>query len=75
MHIAWYEYFQLLALFTAVYCWKGLKACSLLAFIPLLLIVNICELTGMNFHAFGWSSNYNVYNVYCLLYTSPSPRD
>jgi uncharacterized membrane protein YhaH (DUF805 family) len=53
----------------AIYCWKGLKACSLLAFIPLLVIVNITELTAMNFRAFGWSSNYLIYNLYMLLST------
>jgi hypothetical protein len=69
MHIAWYEYFQLLCLGTAIYCRKGLKTCSLLAFIPLLIVVNITELIGMNYKAFGWSSNYFVYNLYLLVST------
>src|ERR1700680_4259565 len=69
MHIAWYEYFQIICLCVAIYCWKELKACSLLAFIPLLVIVNIPELTGINFRAFGWSSNYFIYNVYLLVST------
>jgi hypothetical protein len=69
MTIAWYEYFQLLSLAMAIYCYRGLKACSLLAFIPLLVIVNITELVGMNFRAFGWTSNYIVYNIYLLIST------
>jgi hypothetical protein len=69
MHIAWFEYFQIISFFVAIYCWKGLKACSLLAFIPLLVIVNITELTGVNFRAFGWSSNYFIYNLYLLVST------
>jgi hypothetical protein len=69
MHIAWFEYFQLISLFVAIYCWKDLKACSLLAFIPLLLIVNITELAGSNYSAFGMSSNYAIYNIYLLVST------
>jgi hypothetical protein len=69
MHIAWYEYFQIISLCVAIYCWKGLKACSLLAFIPYLLIVNITELTAEYFHAFGWTSNYLIYNLYLLIST------
>src|SRR4249919_3440578 len=69
MHIAWYEYFQIISLCVAIYCWKGLKSCSLLAFIPLLVIVNITELIGINFRAFGWSSNYRIYNLYILAST------
>jgi hypothetical protein len=69
MQIAWFEYFQLISLAVAIYCRKGLKACSLSAFIPLLIIVNISELIGMNFRSFGWVSNYNVYNVYLILST------
>jgi hypothetical protein len=69
MHIAWYEYFQIISLGVAIYCWKGLKACSLLAFIPLLVIVNMTELIAANYRAFGWSSNYRIYNLYLLVST------
>jgi hypothetical protein len=69
MHVAWYEYFQIISLCVAIYCWKGLKVCSLLAFIPLLVIVNITELIGINFRALGWSSNYRIYNLYILAST------
>jgi hypothetical protein len=69
MQIAWFEYFQILSLITAIYCWKGLKSCSLLAFIPLLIIVNAAELIGENYRTFGWSSNYRVYNLYLVLST------
>jgi hypothetical protein len=70
MHIAWFEYFQLISLCVAIYCRKGLKTCSLLAFIPFLVIVNITELTARNYLAFGWTSNYSVYNLY-LLFSTP----
>ena len=69
MQIAWFEYFQILSLIIAIYCWKGLKTCSLLAFIPLLVIVNTTELIADNYRAFGWSSNYRIYNLYLLLST------
>ncbi len=69
LHITWYAYFQILSLCVAIYCWKGLKACSLQAFIPFLVIVNITELTAMNFQAFGWPSNYIVYNLYLIVST------
>jgi hypothetical protein len=69
MQISWFEYFQILSLITAIYCWRGLKTCSLLAFIPLLVIVNVAELIAENYLAFGWSSNYRVYNLYLLLST------
>jgi|KBSMisStandDraft_5_1062788.scaffolds.fasta_scaffold48980_2 hypothetical protein len=69
MLLPWYEYFQILALLVALYCWRGLKACSLLAFIPLLLIVNITEFTGNNYKFFGWHSNYIIYNLYMLCST------
>ncbi len=39
--------FRLISLCVAIYCRKGLKACSLLAFIPLLVIVNLTELIGI----------------------------
>jgi hypothetical protein len=69
MQLAWFEYFQIICLAVAIYCRRGLKACSLSAFIPLLVIVNITEITGSNWQAFGWSSNYFVYNLYLLLST------
>lgn len=69
MHIAWFEYFQILSLIMAVYCRKGLKSCSLIAFIPLLVIVNATELIAENYRVFGWSSNYRIYNLYLLLST------
>jgi hypothetical protein len=69
MHIAWFEIFQMISLVVAIYCRRGLKACSLSAFIPLLVIVNIIEIIGNNFQAFGWSSNYFVYNLYLLIST------
>jgi hypothetical protein len=69
MHFAWYEYFQIISLGVAIYCKRGLKACSLTAFIPLLVIVNITESVGTNFQTFGWSSNYFVYNIYLLVST------
>jgi hypothetical protein len=69
MNIDWFEYFQIICLCVAIYCWRGLKACSLLAFIPLLIVVNVTELTAKNYRAFGWSSNYHIYNLYLLIST------
>lgn len=69
MHIAWFEYFQFACLVVSLFCYRGLRTCSLLAFIPLLLIVNVTEFTGINFRLFGWDSNYFIYNLYLLLST------
>lgn len=68
MHIAWFEYFQIASLLTALYCYQGLRACSLLAFIPLLFIVNITELSGINYSMLGLP-NYSIYNLYLLAST------
>jgi hypothetical protein len=68
MHIAWFEYFQIACLLTALYCYRGLQACSLLAFIPLLFIVNITELSGINYRMLGLP-NYSIYNLYLLAST------
>ncbi|MDP4129296.1 MAG: hypothetical protein Q8918_11005 [Bacteroidota bacterium] len=69
MHIAWFQYFQIACLLVALYCYRGLRACSLLAFIPLLIIVNITEFAGINFHFSGRAGNYSVYNLYLLVST------
>jgi len=69
MHIAWFEYFQIACLLTALYCYRGLRACSLLAFIPLLFIVNITELSGINYRMLGLQSNYSIYNLFLLAST------
>ena len=69
MHIAWFEYFQIASLLTALYCYRGLRACSLLAFIPLLVIVNITEFSGINYRMIGLQSNYSIYNLYLLAST------
>ena len=67
--MAWFQYFELLSLITAIYCWRGLKTCSLIAFIPLLVIVNTAEIVAHNYLAFGWTSNYRIYNLYLILST------
>ena len=69
MQIAWFEYFQIACLVVSIYCFRGLRACSLLAFIPLLVIVNATEFTGINYRMFGWESNYLTYNLYLLAST------
>ena len=69
MHIAWFEYFQIASLLTALYCYRGLRACSLLAFIPLLFIVNITHLSGINYRMLGLQSNYSIYNLFLLAST------
>jgi hypothetical protein len=69
MRFAWFEYFQLVSLLIAIYCYRGLRACSLLAFIPLLIIVNITEFCGFNYGQLGLDSNYLIYNLYLLCST------
>ncbi len=69
MHVAWFQYFQMLSLLVAIYCYRGLRNCSLLAFIPYLIIVNITEVVGINFHLTAREGNYPVYNLYLLIST------
>lgn len=69
MHIIVHQYFELLSLLVAIYCRKGLRAFSLQAFIPLLAVVNIIEIIGINSDLFGWPSNHFIYNFNLLLAT------
>lgn len=69
MHLNFYQYFQILSLLTAIVCYRGLRRYSLSAFIPLLLIANVTEITAGNYLAFGWTSNYFIYNLYLLTAT------
>lgn len=66
-HILPYHWCQLLSLFVAIYCYKGLGKFSLQAIIPLLLITCCIELLASNNELFGWKSNYFLYNWYLLL--------
>lgn len=64
-----YQWAQIAALLTALYCFKGIKRQNLGLFIPLLCIIVVTETIGNNFKTFGWPNNYWVYNCYLLLST------
>jgi hypothetical protein len=70
MLLNWYQYFQILSLIVAIICLRGLSRFGIVVFIPLLFVTNICEIIGINYKAFGWDSNYVVYNLY-LIATTP----
>ena len=69
MIIDYFQYFQLLSLLVAIACYRGLNACNLVLFIPLLLLTNIIELVGNNYRLLGWAHNYGMYNWYIILST------
>jgi hypothetical protein len=65
MHIEFFQYFELLSLLLAIICYRGLSQFSLLAFIPLLIIINALEIIGVNISG----PNYYIYNILILLQT------
>jgi hypothetical protein len=65
MHFKFFQYFELLSLLLAVICHKGLNKHSLIAFIPLLIIINTLEIIGVNMP----KPNYYIYNILILLQT------
>ncbi|WP_343307944.1 hypothetical protein AAHN97_12390 [Chitinophaga niabensis] len=70
MHADFYQYFQFLSLLVALICYRGLKAYSIQAFVPLIMIANIAETAGTNYHAFAGLDNDFIYNLY-LLFSTP----
>jgi hypothetical protein len=64
-----YQWAQIAALLTALYCNKGIKRQNLGLFIPLLCLIIAAEGIANNYKAFGWSRNHFVYNYYLLLST------
>lgn len=72
MHLHLYQYAQLLSLLLAILCYRGLSQYKLLLFLPMLVIVNLIEITGTNYKVLGWSSwlsNHAIYNLDLLLET------
>ena len=65
MHLEYFQYFELLSLLLALVCYKGLKKFSLTAFVPLLIIINVMEILGVNYSG----PNYFIYNLLILLQT------
>ncbi|NLR82510.1 hypothetical protein [Chitinophaga eiseniae] len=62
-----YQYFEMLSLFVAIFCYKGLSHFRIVMFIPLLLLTNIVEMIGSNFRYFGWTNNYLIYNIFIII--------
>jgi hypothetical protein len=65
MHFDFFQYFELLSLLLALVCYQGLKKFSLTAFVPLLIIINVMEIIGVNYSG----PNYFIYNMLILLQT------
>lgn len=64
MQFEFFQLFELLSLLVAIVCYRGLKQFSLVAFVPLLVIINVMESIGVNYEP-----NYFVYNMLILLQT------
>lgn len=69
MSIAWYQYFEIFSLLCAFFCLRGLNSYSLGIMIPILILDNVSEFIGTNYHLFNWKNNYLNYNIYLLLST------
>ena len=69
MTFMWHQYFELFSLLCAVVFARGLNSFGIAVIIPLLLLDNIAEIVGINFHYFGWKDNYFVYSIYLLVST------
>jgi hypothetical protein len=70
MTLLYFQYFQLFSLLLAILCRKGLNAFSIGILIPILILDNLTELVGANYHRlFHSPDNYFVYNIYFLLST------
>ena len=59
-----YQYFQYLSLFIALYCYKGLKYFKIQLIIIFLFISCITETLATLYKHFGWQTNYLPYNIY-----------
>ena len=68
MRIEWFQYFQLICLLIALLSYKKLRQFSLGIFIPILLLVNFTEFTGVNCRLLGWNNDL-IYNLYTILIT------
>lgn len=67
-----YQYAQVLSLLLAIACHRGLYRYRLMAFVPLLIIVNSIEFTGANYKLLGWipwMNNHAIFNLNLLLET------
>ncbi|HMI62808.1 MAG TPA: hypothetical protein VK518_17950 [Puia sp.] len=69
MSITWYQYFEMFSLLCAFFCLRGLNTYSLGIMIPILILDNVAEFIGTNYHFFNWKDNYLAYNLYLLLST------
>lgn len=72
IHLHPYQYIQLLSLLVAILCYGGLSKYRITLFVPLLVIVNLVEITGVNFKMLGWVpwlNNHAIYNYNLLLET------
>lgn len=66
-HILPYHWCQLLSLFAAIYCYRGLRKFSLTLFIPLLAITSLIDLLGSNWGFSAWNhAYYRVYQIYLV---------
>jgi hypothetical protein len=65
-----FQYFELLSLLVALFCYKGLRRFSLGIFLPLLVLVNLLEMAGVNYRLLGLKdNNYILYNLLIIAQT------
>jgi hypothetical protein len=69
MHLELFQYFQLLSLLMAIFCYRGLSRFGIAILIPYLIVTNLTEIIGVNYKGSDKFPNYYVYNIYILIYT------
>ena len=69
MKLLYFQYFQYLALFSAIFYYRSLKIYKAGAMLPLLLIVCFIETANITLKHYGFTNNHFLYNLYSLLCT------
>lgn len=63
-YIKYWHFFQYLALFSAIYFFKGLKIYRAAAMVPLLILVCFIETASIIVKSLGHLNNHNLYNIF-----------
>lgn len=69
-YLRYYHFFQYLALFSAIYFYKGLKVYKAAAMLPLLILMCFIETSSIVIKTLGYMNNHYLYNVYTFGGTS-----
>ena len=69
MRVPYFLYFQYLALFSAIFYYRGLKTFKAGAMLPLLILVCVIETASAISKHFGYNNNHYLYNAYIVTNT------